>query len=187
MLSTTLVSLALAGQALSAAVPNQHVKRQDASSSSGASSMMSSASMAPTSASSRASSKASSAAGSASGSASSAAASASSSASPSSALVDALNSYGLTSLASLIEPISGELSDQLKEGNFTIFTPVNEAISNANINTSDSDALRQVLSYHIVPVSSLFGGTDLPRRSGLTQRYHRVLIQLMKSRTTALM
>lgn len=142
MLTTSLTALALAAQVFGAAVPNQFVKRQEESSSQ-------SSSMMPTSASSMMSSM------SASASASSAAPSASSSQSAAQDLISALNSLGLTSLASLVEPLGDEVVELLQGGgNFTVFTPSNEAISNASLNASDIDAVRQVLSYHAIPVRS---------------------------------
>lgn len=153
MLTSVVLSSTLANVALGAAVPDKFVRRQedgDSSSSSMMDSSIASSSMMPSSASSIMDSM------SGSSTASSAAPTASSSQSYAEGLVSALDSVGLSTLASLVEPLGDDFIGMLdSDQNMTIFTPTNEALSNVNINTSDTEAVREVLSYHILPVRSI--------------------------------
>jgi len=84
---------------------------------------------------------------------SSAAPSAEATASFADGLVGALYGAGLNSLAGALEPLGDDFASQLEDGNYTIFAPTDEAFGEATLNTSNTDALQEVLTYHILPGS----------------------------------
>jgi len=79
---------------------------------------------------------------------SSAAPSASASADFGTGLLNALRERQATTLASLLEPLAGQLVPTLQSGEWTIFAPGNEYL--ANVDTSNQTALANILEYHIV-------------------------------------
>lgn len=139
MISSAVAALALTNQVYGAAVPNRFIKRQEEDGSSSA---------VPSSTVSEGASSMSSMA-----SGSSAAPSAEATASFADGLVGALYGAGLNSLAGALEPLGDDFASQLEDGNYTIFAPTDEAFGEATLNTSNTDALQEVLTYHILPVS----------------------------------
>lgn len=93
----------------------------------------------------------------ASGTASSAAPSASASQDFGTGLLAALRERQATTLATLLEPLAGQLVPTLQSGEWTIFAPGNEYL--ANVDTSNQTALANILQYHVVagsyPASAL--------------------------------
>lgn len=71
-------------------------------------------------------------------------------------LVQALNTYGLTTLAAASAALNSssdgqQVAQSLSTGNWTLFAPNNQAFSSAPINlTSDPTSVRNLLSYHVV-------------------------------------